>query len=410
MIPLINRFVTLISMVSLFIFFLFSCSADSELNSLTEEIAETEVIESDSSVDEESEVKIEEDSVTDETSTTSKTQLSIVGQQFYINGKLTYEGRYWQGKKIEGLLMNSRMVQGIFDDTNSTTRHQFAYPDTNAWDADRNTDEFIAHMAEWKSKGLLAFTLNLQGGSPTGYGNKLPWINSAFDAFGNIKSSYRKRLERILDEADRLQMAVILGYFYFGQDQELSSEESVINAVDNITYWILEKGYENILVEINNECNLSFYDHDILGENRVHELIQRVKNTQRDGKRLLVSTSYSGGATPSQQVIQDSDYILLHGNSVNEPSRLRDMITRTRNVPEGDNKPIIINEDDHYDFNEADNNFLAAVEGYVSWGFFDYRQQDEGFEQGFQSVPVDWGINSDRKRDFFDKLQEITGY
>ena len=46
------------------------------------------------------------------------TQVEIKGNQFYINGKPTYEGRYWKGNKIEGLLMNSRMVQGVFDDLN----------------------------------------------------------------------------------------------------------------------------------------------------------------------------------------------------------------------------------------------------------------------------------------------------
>ena len=39
-----------------------------------------------------------------------KTVVAIKGNQFYINGKPTYEGRSWQGNKIEGLLMNSRMV------------------------------------------------------------------------------------------------------------------------------------------------------------------------------------------------------------------------------------------------------------------------------------------------------------
>jgi hypothetical protein len=39
-----------------------------------------------------------------------RTEVSIRGEMFYINGKPTYEGRTWQGKKIEGLLMNSRMV------------------------------------------------------------------------------------------------------------------------------------------------------------------------------------------------------------------------------------------------------------------------------------------------------------
>jgi hypothetical protein len=33
----------------------------------------------------------------------------------------------------------------------------------------------------------------------------------------------------------------------------------------------------------------------------------------------------------------------------------------------------------------------------------------EGFADGYQSVPVDWGINSPRKKGFFAKLREITG-
>jgi hypothetical protein len=36
--------------------------------------------------------------------------------------------------------------------------------------------------------------------------------------------------------------------------------------------------------------------------------------------------------------------------------------------------------------------------------------KDESFECGYQSVPVDWGINSDRKKGFFKLLKEITGY
>ena len=35
--------------------------------------------------------------------------------------------------------------------------------------------------------------------------------------------------------------------------------------------------------------------------------------------------------------------------------------------------------------------------------------KDEGFAEGYQSVPVDWGIHSARKRAFFAKLREITG-
>jgi hypothetical protein len=33
----------------------------------------------------------------------------------------------------------------------------------------------------------------------------------------------------------------------------------------------------------------------------------------------------------------------------------------------------------------------------------------EGFDDGYQSVPVHWGISSERKRQFFSLLKEMTG-
>ncbi len=37
-----------------------------------------------------------------------------------------------------------------------------------------------------------------------------------------------------------------------------------------------------------------------------------------------------------------------------------------------------------------------------------HQMKGESFEEGFQSVPVDWGINSDRKKGFFNLLKEMT--
>lgn len=335
-----------------------------------------------------------------------KTTVSIEENQFYINGELTYKGRHWQGNKIEGLLMNSRMVQGIFDDLNPETVENFNYPDTQKWDADRNTDEFVSAMKDWYKNGLLAFSLNLQGGSPLGYGNK-NWVNSTFDEEGNLRPAYMKRLVRILNKADELGMVVILGYFYFGQDQYLKDERAVLHATDNITRWILEKGYKNLLIEINNECN-GPYDHAILTQARVHELIERVK--KMSGEKLLVTTSYGGGVIPQENVLRVSDYILVHGNGVHEPSGITEMVKKTKDVPGFTNQPILFNEDDHFDFDAENYNLKAAIESYTSWGYFDYRMKDEPFENGFQSVPVDWSINSPRKKAFFKKLKEITGF
>lgn len=143
-----------------------------------------------------------------------KTEVSIQGEDFYINGRPTYAGRTWNGHRIEGLLLNARLVQGIFDDLNPQTVARWKYPDTGRWDADRNTREFIAAMSEWRKQGLLAFTLNLQGGSPEGYSHGQPWINSAFRPDGSLRPDYFARLRRILDQADDLGMVVILGYFY----------------------------------------------------------------------------------------------------------------------------------------------------------------------------------------------------
>ena len=84
----------------------------------------------------------------------SKTVVTIRGDQFYINGQPTYKGRMWNGHKIEGLLLNSRMVQGIFDDANPETVTRWAYKDTGKWDPERNTREFLAAMPEWRKHGL----------------------------------------------------------------------------------------------------------------------------------------------------------------------------------------------------------------------------------------------------------------
>jgi hypothetical protein len=338
----------------------------------------------------------------------NNTAVSIKENRFYINGELTYKGRIWQGNKIEGLLFNSRMVQGIFDDLNTATKEQFSYPDTKIWDPNRNTDEFATAMRLWKNNGLLAFTLNLQGGSPTGYGNK-GWINSAFDKNGNLQPAYMQRLKKILNKADELKMVVILGYFYFGQDEYLENETAVINAVDNITKWILKNNYKNILIEINNECDIS-YDHAVLQPDRVHELIQRVQQTKKGNYRLLVSTSYGGGTLPKSNVVKVADFILLHGNNVNHASQIAAMVTNTKKMEDYHQQPILFNEDDHFNFESDSCNFVTAVKQYASWGYFDFRMKGEGFENGYQSVPVDWGINSKRKKQFFKKLKEISGY
>ena len=372
--------------------------------------------------------------------------VSIQGNKFFLNKKPLYEGHEYLGNSIEGLLLNARMVQAIFDDLNPETRKLWQYPDTKNWDANRNTNEFVQAMSQWKAHGLAAISLNLQGGSPTGYGNK-QWINSAYNPEGDIYPAYFKRLKQVLDEAEKLNMVVILGLFYFGQDQYLVDETAILNAVDQTIDWLHHNKYRHVVIEISNESNLTpalitnyftgeieklgsvagsqdsidnykkqlehietmSYQHDILSDKRVHELILHVKNQVVDGRRYLVSTSFAGSTVPNSSVVSVSDFILLHGNNVESAEHFQSMIDEVRAMEAYVGQPIVFNEDDHYDYHKKNNHFLTAIKSGVGWGYFDYRRNGEDFHEGYQSVPVDWLIRSQRKKDFFNYLREITG-
>lgn len=91
----------------------------------------------------------------------SSTTVSIDGDNFKINGEITYKSAKYS--EMQGLLMNSRMVNGIFDDYNQSTVNNFDYPDTHTWNATRNTIEFIGNLSSYKANNLLAVTVGLQG-------------------------------------------------------------------------------------------------------------------------------------------------------------------------------------------------------------------------------------------------------
>ncbi|MEZ5355679.1 MAG: hypothetical protein R2762_23850 [Bryobacteraceae bacterium] len=336
-----------------------------------------------------------------------RTTVSIIGEKFHINGKPTYEGRTWNGHRIEGLLMNSRMIQGIFDDANPETVARWKVPGSAAWDAERNNREYVAAMPEWRRHGLLGFTIGLQGGSPEGYSKVQPWINSAFAPDGSLKAPFLRRFENILNRADELGMVTIANYFYFGQDERLDSAAAIERGTRDLTLWILRRGYRNVIVDLVNECDNRSYQQESLRAPNVHKLIEMVKGIRFEGRRLLVSTSFNGGSIPSDNVIAASDFVLMHGNGVKDPNRIAAMCETVRKSAAWRTMPILFNEDDHFEFDRPSNNMRKAIESYAGWGYFDPGKND--YVDGYQSMPVNWSINTDRKRAFFAFLQEVTG-
>ena len=373
----------------------------------------------------------------------SKTKVSIQDNKWLINGEPTYPGRTYLDWNIEGLLLNSRMVNAIFDDDNPHTSVMWRYPDTGHWSPDRNTDEFVSMLPEYRRYGLLAVTVNLQGGAPLGYyrldefresmadhgitatddelwaglpgPESQPWDSSAFNPSGGLKPPYLARLSKILERADDLGMVVILGLFYFGQDERLMDEQAVRRAVQDTCRWLLDNDYTNVIIEINNECNVLRYEHEILQPHQVHELIQQAKEVTSSGRRLLVGTSYGGGRVPDDSVAVVSDFLLMHGNSVTDPNRIGEMVDQARGLATYRPMPVLFIEDDHFSFDQPRNNFTVALSRYASWGYFDPGEGAGGkaafgdYVEGYQNIPVNWGMNTPRKQGFFDLLRSVTG-
>lgn len=367
-----------------------------------------------------------------------KTRLAIDSEDFRINGRLTYAGRHWKGHRVEGQLMNIRAVNAIFDDLNPDTQDRWAYPDTGRWDAERNLSEFLAMLPVYRAHGVLALTINLQGGSPEGYCDIQPWINTAFTAYGELRPAYMDRLRRVLDRFDELGMVAIIGLYYFGQDERLVDEEALRNGVRNAIAWITDHGYTNVIIEINNECGIgryeneislvrdkgpevdprvagSRYEHAILRPERVHELIQLAKDCRPAGHQLPVGTSYRGGMIPSEEVVAVSDVVLLHGNGTPTPADIGKAVTRVKALARYRPMPIVFNEDDNHGFDQPTNDLISAVEHHASWGLYDPGAGAGGYHtrgnyiDGFQNVPINWTINTERKRAFFKLLLDITG-
>lgn len=350
-----------------------------------------------------------------------KTAVSIDGTRFAINGRTTYEGVTWHEHEISGLLFNSRMIQAIFDDENPKTRKLCAYPDTGAWDPARNTREFCAALPEYKRHGLLAFTVGMQGGGSVFTRDVYDrYVNSAFKPDGTFKQPYMDRLLKILDAADRIGMVVIINFFYHQQARWFASESVLPAVTRKMADWLLETGYENIIVDIANEARAG-WGHPLVAPGRVHELIELVQGRRLNGRRLLASTSSNGGwEIPHGKWLGVEDVSLPHGNGCT-PQSLKMKIDAIREEDEYVKRPrpIVVNEDSIFV-----ENLEAAVEAGASWGFYcqgfgsaykdmqDWtvhgRERDYDELSGFQTLPVNWTINTPDKQRFFDRLRDIT--
>ena len=350
------------------------------------------------------------------------TEITLAGEDILLDGTPTYPGREWQGHRIEGLLLNSRMVQAVFDDAAEETRPLWVYPDTGTWDPERNTDEFVAALPTYRAHGLLGVTVGLQGGG-SNYRSEViqRYRNSAFHPDGSLDPAYTARLARILEAADRLGMVVIVNLFYWRHAAPLVAAGTVHEAIAQACGWLLESGHRNVVVDVANEAN-AFWKLDPFLPEQVHQLIRTAQSCTHQGRRLLVGCSTAGGGQlPTPEWLAAEDISFPHGNGL-DAAGLAAKVQRLREQPafRARPRPICINEDG-IDLANLD----AAVAGHASWGLYhqgygcDYRDRtdwtihgrEERYEDlsGFQTLPVNWGLNTPLKRTIFEHIAEIAG-
>ena len=172
-----------------------------------------------------------------------QTTVSIVGENFYVNNEITYKGA--SNSNVQGLLINSRMINAIFDNSATKYNYLFEYPDTGEWDPTRNTHEFVGNLSKYKEYGMLSFTVGLQGGDPFGYTSNepdnvtgQPWINSAYnDTTGDLNEAYFARLESILAQSDEIGMTPIVQMFYNAQIYKMKNDTTIMRAINNTLDW-----------------------------------------------------------------------------------------------------------------------------------------------------------------------------
>jgi hypothetical protein len=354
------------------------------------------------------------------------TVVGIHGSQFTINGQPTYtpaSGFPSANPNLTGTLLNVRAVQAIFDDANypnqGSRQHPYQsntlgpifwdYPD-GPWDPERNVREFLAALPDWRRSGLLAFTVNLQGGGPPdgNYGERVylqPHNNSGFDLQGNLKPAYADRLRRVVTEADRLGMVAIVGFFYFGSNERIQTapdDRYVKEAIVQGCRFLKNLPHRNILIEINNETNPNSYKHRILQPNGALDAVLLAQQTVE--RQIPVSMSWSGGVMPrgsrGEAAMRAVDYVMFHTNG-QSPEEVHQSIQAMRRWL-GYDRPVIINEDGVSAFN-----LHAAVEEHVGWGYYDNGL--DNYRDGFQAPPVNWRIETPLKWLFFEQVARLTG-
>lgn len=318
-----------------------------------------------------------------------KTKLTIEGDRFLINGSLVYSELPHAPASVHGLLMNARMIQGVFEDQMAPERfHRYG----KSFSAERNTAELAAALPQWYARGLRAITVGFQGGGPCFTIDNATIENNPYGSDGlSIDPRYLARMDQLIRAADAIGMVVIVSLFYGAQTRFLKDDIAVLQAVKTAANWLRDQGFSNVILEIANEHDISEYRrHPILYS--PEGMVTLLDLARRESGGIPVGCSGTGGYF-NFDVANTSDVILIHGND-QSPQRLYNLIEKAKSVlPK---RPIVINED-----SQAISRLPLAVREGVSWGYYNNMTKQE--------PPAYWEITKGEDEFFSLRLAELLG-
>lgn len=306
----------------------------------------------------------------------NNTKVTIVGDKWFINGKVLNEG-----SPAEGLLMNVRMVNAVFEDRGGELSKYI-----NDFDPRKNTDHFISVIPEYVGNGINCFVISLQGGAP-GYEGA---VNSAFEPDGTLRPEYMKRVADVINVCSNNSCIVILSCFYQRQNTHFSAlngKEAIKNALKNTVVWIKKNHFRNVLLEVSNEYRHGGYkkwkDGDWLsGEEGQVELIKLAKSLY---PMLLVSTSGMGDGQTSTSLTNVVDYITIHFNNTSLEN-YEEKIKANKKY----GKPVVCNEDDKLKDLGVNALVLSVMNG-CGWGYMN-NKLNQNIPFKFEGVEDDTAV------------------
>ena len=316
-----------------------------------------------------------------------KTRLSIQDRRFFLNGAPVYSELSACPEEFQGLLLNARFIQGVFDDNMAPERfRRFG----RTFDPDRNTDALIAALPAWYGKGLRAFTVGFQGGGPCFTLDNGTIGNNPYSPDGSaIDPAYLGRMQKIIEAADELGMVVIVSLLYGAQCRFFENDGAIRRAVETACGWLRKLAPTNVILEVANEFDYASFDgHPVIQDEK--SMASLIDEARRLSGGLPVGCSGSGGYF-SQAVAEASDVILVHGNGQSR-QQLANLLKKAFAVRPA--RPVLCNED-----SQAIGNLAVAMRAGASWGYYNNMTKQE--------PPTAWGIEPGAD-DFFARRMAMA--